>query len=126
MGKRIIVLNRSPRWKGNTSALVMAFTERVEEAGNTITKFFLHGMNIHEYMGCFGSEKDPEHPCVQHDGMDETYPAYRTADVVVLASPLYYRKLSRQLSTTFNGLFAVAECDPSRRPEKGVYPPHGC
>ena len=45
--------------------------------------------------------------------MDLIYPAYRAADIVVLASPLYYWNLSGQLRTAFDRLFAVAECDPN-------------
>jgi multimeric flavodoxin WrbA len=43
--------------------------------------------------------------------MGKIYPVYREADVVVLASPLYYWNLSGQLRTAFDRLFAVAECD---------------
>ena len=74
MAKKIVILNCSPRRKGNTSALVEAFTEGAESAGNTVTEFFLDSMNIHGCKGCFGGGKDPEHPCVQRDDMEKIYP----------------------------------------------------
>ena len=37
MSKKIVILNGSPRKKGNTSMLVKAFTEGAEAAGNTVT-----------------------------------------------------------------------------------------
>ena len=77
MAKKIVILNGSPRRKGNTSALVEAFTEGAESAGNTVTEFFLDSMNIHGCKGCFGGGKDPEHPCVQRDDMEKIYPAYK-------------------------------------------------
>ena len=40
MSKKIVILNGSPRKTGNTSALVKAFTEGAESAGNTVTAFF--------------------------------------------------------------------------------------
>ncbi len=43
--------------------------------------------------------------------MLKIYPAYREADVVVLASPLYYWTVSGQLKCAFDRLFAVAECN---------------
>ncbi len=49
MPKKIVILNGSPRRKGNTSALVKAFTDGAESAGHTVTEFFLDGMSIH---GC--------------------------------------------------------------------------
>ena len=57
--------------------------------------------------------KDPASPCVQKDGMEAIYPAYRNADLVALASPMYYWSVSGQLKTVFDRLFAVAECDPN-------------
>lgn len=115
MAKSIVVLNGSPRKKGNTSELARAFAEGAEGAGHRVTEFFLNGMSIHGCLGCFGGGKDPAHPCVQSDDMDSVYAAYREADVVVLASPLYYWGISGQLKIAFDRLFAVAECDPDYR-----------
>ncbi|MDE6847652.1 MAG: flavodoxin family protein [Lachnospiraceae bacterium] len=119
MSKKIIVLNGSPRKNGNTAALIQAFTEGAESAGNTVTEFFLDSMNIHGCKGCFGGGKNPDSPCVQNDDMDKIYPAYKDADIVVLASPLYYWTISGQLKCAFDRLFAVAECDADyRNPKK--------
>lgn len=119
MGKKIVILNGSPRKSGNTAALTAAFARGAQEAGNTVTEFFLGSMNIHGCRGCFGGGKNPDSPCVQKDDMEQIYPAYRQADVVVLATPLYYWTISGQLKTAFDRLFAVAECDPDyRNPKK--------
>lgn len=109
MGKKIVVLNGSPRRKGNTSALVKAFTEGAESAGHTVTEFFLDSMNIHGCKGCFGGQSGREYPCVQRDGMDKIYPAVRECDVIVLASPLYYWNMSGQIRTAVDRLFALEE-----------------
>lgn len=111
MGKKIVILNGSPRRNGNTSALVRAFTEGTRSQGHTVTEFFLSDMAIHGCRGCFGGRSGQEHPCVQKDDMDRIYPAVRTCDVVVLASPLYYWNLSGQLRTAMDRLFALEEHD---------------
>ena len=118
MSKKIVILNGSPRTKGNTSALTAEFTKGAEEAGNEVTEFFLGEMNIHGCRGCFGGGKDPESPCVQKDDMDKIYPVYKAADLVVLATPLYYWTISGQLKSAFDRLFAVAESDPNTRNPK--------
>ena len=119
MSRKIVVLNGSPRAKGNTSALVDEFAKGAREVGCDVEIFFLDRMNIHGCKGCFGGGKNFEHPCVQRDDMEKIYPAYRAADVVVLATPLYYWNFSGQLRTAFDRLFAVAECDPNyRNPKK--------
>ena len=109
MGKRIVILNGSPRRNGNTSALIKSFTKGAENAGHTVTEFFLDGMNIHGCRGCFGGHSSRERPCVQKDDMDKIYPAVKESDVVVLASPLYYWNLSGQLRTAVDRLFALEE-----------------
>lgn len=119
MSKKIIVLNGSPRKNGNTSALVKAFTKGAESVGNNVMEFFLDSMNIHGCKGCFGGGKSPKSPCVQKDDMEKIYPVYQEADIVVLATPLYYWTMSGQLKCAFDRLFAVAECDPDyHNPEK--------
>lgn len=114
MSKNIVILNGSPRRKGNTSALAKAFTKGAEESGNEVTEFFLQGMEINGCRGCFGGHSARECPCVQKDDMAKIYPAVRDADVVVLASPLYYWNVSGQLKTAIDRLFALEEGDGQR------------
>ena len=84
MSKQILILNGSPRIHGNTAALIDAFTAGAEAAGHTVARFDLAALDIH----------------------------YMAADVVVLASPMYYWSISGQLKCAFDRLFAVAELGP--------------
>lgn len=111
MNKKIVVLNGSPRRNGNSSALVAEFTKGAQEAGNTVTEFFLDRMNIHGCKGCFGGHSSRECPCVQKDDMNQIYPAVKECDVIVLASPLYYWNMSGQIRTAIDRLFALEEGD---------------
>ena len=112
MSKKILVLNGSPRARGNTSMLLDAFTEGATQAGHTVTRFDLQKMDLHPCLGCMKGGRDAASPCVQKDDMLKIYPAYREADIVILASPMYYWAFSAQLKMAFDRLFAVAECDP--------------
>lgn len=111
MAKHILILNGSPRQNGNTSALIREFSRGAKESGHEVSTFLLHKMNIHGCKGCWQGGKDPDSPCTIKDDMDEIYPIYRKADIVVLASPLYYWSISGQLKTAFDRLFAVAEAN---------------
>ena len=110
MSKNILILNGSPRSKGNTAMLCEAFSAGAQSAGHQVTRFDLHKLDIHGCLGCVKGGKDPASPCVQKDDMGLIYPVYREADLVVLASPMYYWGFSGQLKTAFDRLFAVAEC----------------
>lgn len=112
MNRNIVILNGSPRLRGNMAMLCDAFTKGAESAGHVVTRFDLQKMNIHACLGCMKGGKDITSPCVQKDDMEKIYPAYTKADLVVLASPMYYWSISAQLKAAFDRLFAVAECDP--------------
>lgn len=112
MSKKICILNGSPRPGGNTKALIKSFTDGAEAAGNEVVCFDLQKMDIHGCLGCCQGGRDAASPCVQKDDMENIYPAYVSADVVVLASPMYYWGVSGQLKCAFDRLFAVAELTP--------------
>lgn len=113
MSRKICILNGSPRSNGNTKGLIESFMKGAEAAGNEVTCFDLQKMNIHGCLGCCSGGKDAASPCVQKDDMEKIYPVYKEADIVVLASPMYYWGISGQLKCTFDRLFAVAELTPN-------------
>ena len=106
--KKIVILNGSPRTNGNTKALIEHFMKDAKSAGNEVACFDLQKMNIHGCLGCCKGGQNPESPCVQKDDMQQIYPVYREADVVILASPMYYWGISGQLKCAFDRLCAVA------------------
>lgn len=109
MSKKIIILNGSPRMKGNTVGLIDAFVQGAERAGHSVKTFNLQKMNIHPCLGCMGGGKNPDSPCTQKDDMDHIYPVYEEADIVVFASPMYYWSITAQLKAALDRLFAVDE-----------------
>ncbi len=119
MNKKICILNGSPRMNGNTKELIKKFTEGAKESGNEVVCFDLQKMDIHGCLGCCKGGKDELCPCVQKDDMMKIYPVYKEADIVVLASPMYYWGITGQLKIAFDRLFAVAELDKNyRNPKK--------
>ncbi len=114
MAKNIVILNGSPRKSGNTAALVESFTKGAEENGNKVTDFFLQKMDIRGCLSCNHGDNTRACPCVQKDDMADIYPAILEADVVVLASPLYYWTISGQLKTAIDRMYALEEGDENR------------
>ena len=53
MSKKIVVLNGSPRPKGNTAALIDQFVKGAGEAGHQVSRFDLFKMDIHPCLGSF-------------------------------------------------------------------------
>ncbi|MDE5777571.1 MAG: flavodoxin family protein [Lachnospiraceae bacterium] len=107
--KRIMVLNGAARKNGNTAALIKAFAEGAESAGNVIQEFYLQDMDIRGCMGCEGCskvKKGTSNPCVQLDDMQKINEAFVQADVVVFASPVYFWTISGPLKTAADRLYA--------------------
>lgn len=113
MAKKILILNGGPRLAGNTMELVKAFTAGAEASGAEVVRFDIDKLSVHGCKGCLCGGKNPASPCVQKDDMEKIYPAYRAADILVLASPMYYWGITGQLKTAIDRLFAVTESDPS-------------
>ena len=105
----IMILNGAARKNGRTASLVKAFMDGAERAGNTAREFYLQDMNIKGCMGCNGcvrASKDEESPCVQKDDMVEINKAFRMADVVVFASPVYFWTITGTLKTVADRLYS--------------------
>lgn len=114
MSKKILILNGSPRKNGNTASLCDEFVKGAESAGHTVNRFDLRAMDIHGCIGCLKGGKDPSSPCVQKDDMEKVYPAFQEADIVVLASPMYYWSFTSQLKAAFDRLYAVTEAESAK------------
>lgn len=107
---KILVLNGSPRPKGNTVAMVAAFTEGATEKGHQVTVVDVCRKKI---AGCLACEychqkgSDHERKCVQRDDMQEVYPLLDEAEMIVLASPVYYHSFSGQLQCAINRIYSL-------------------
>ena len=102
----IIILNAAARKNGNTSALVQSFTKGAKASGNNVKEFYLQTMNIRGCIGCMGCARNAD-PCTQRDEMSQIYDAFKTADVVVMSSPVYFLGMAGTLKTAVDRLFAV-------------------
>lgn len=103
----IVILNGSPRPKGNTAAMVAAYREGAETAGHTVTVFDVCRMHIAGCLACEYCHTKAPRQCVQHDDMQHVYLALDAADMLVLASPVYYHSLSAQLQCAIQRIYAI-------------------
>ena len=104
---KILILNGSPRPNGNTAAMVRAYAEGASEAGHTV-----HIVNVcqKKIAGCLACEychTKGGGKCIQQDDMQEVYPLLEEAEMIVLASPIYYHSFSGQLQCAINRIYAL-------------------
>lgn len=93
----ILVLNGSPRPNGNTAAMVSAFSEGAVENGHQVTVVNVCQKRIAGCLACEYCHTKGNSKCVQNDDMQEIYPVLEEAEMIVLASPVYYHSFTGQL-----------------------------
>ena len=97
---KILVLSGSPRPRGNTAAMVDAFARGARESGHQVEIIDVCRKKIAGCMACeYCRQKGSGHErqCVQQDDMQAVYPLLDEAEMILLASPVYYHSFSGQL-----------------------------
>lgn len=103
----ILVLNGSPRANGNTAAMVTAFVEGANKSGHEITVVAVCQKKIAGCLACEYCHTRGDGKCIQQDDMQELYPVLDKADMIVLASPVYYHSFTGQLQCAINRIYAL-------------------
>ena len=103
----ILVLNGSPRVNGNTAALVDAFVQGAGEGGHKVTVVEVCKKKIAGCLACEYCHTKGNGKCIQQDDMQEIYPVLEEAEMIVLASPVYYHSFTGQLQCAINRIYAL-------------------
>ncbi len=109
MANKIVVILGSPRKKGNSSTLAESLINGAKESGAEVKTFFLQEMDIKPCNGCNVCQKNSEAGCVIDDDMQKIYPAVRTADAIVIASPIYWFNINAQTKLFIDRCYALIE-----------------
>ena len=104
---KILVLNGSPRVNGNTAAMVNAFAEGAKEKGHEVTVVSVCQKKIAGCLACEYCHTKGNGRCVQNDDMQDIYPVLDEAEMIVLASPIYYHSFTGQLQCAVNRIYAL-------------------
>lgn len=97
MNKKVLILSSSPRKGGNSDLLCEEFMKGAQENGNDVEKIFIANQKINYCMGC--GVCNSTHQCVQNDDMVEILDKMVSADVIVIATPVYFYSMNGQLKT---------------------------
>ena len=97
MAKKVLILSASPRKGGNSDLLCDQFAKGAEEAGHQVEKIRVQEKKIAPCLACYGCRNTGV--CVQKDDMAGILDKLVKADVLVLASPVYFYSMDGQLKT---------------------------
>jgi multimeric flavodoxin WrbA len=92
----IVCLLGSPRTKGNSATIANRFLETAQGMG---AKARMYALNKLSYRGCQACMtcKTKLDRCVLKDELEPVLDAVRDADILVMASPIYYGEISAQM-----------------------------
>lgn len=105
---KILVLNGSPRPKGNTKQMTEAFREGAVASGHLVDVVDVCKKRIAGCLACEYCHTQGSGACAQKDDMQEIYELLRETDMLVIASPIYYHGISGQLKCVLDRFYAAA------------------
>lgn len=102
--RNVLIISSSPRLAGNSATLSHEFERGAKEAGNHVDFIDLATKKINYCHGCYGCA-DGGH-CVQKDDFNDILDLVMKANVIVLATPVYFYSMSGQLKVFIDRLVA--------------------
>ena len=102
---KIVVLVGSMRKGGNTDLLARSFAEGARK-NNDVEVISVADVKVNPCRGCNACYSSEGNLCVQKDDMSGIYEKLAGADVLVIASPVYFYGISAQLKAVIDRLHA--------------------
>lgn len=106
----ILILNGSPRMKGNTRTVLSAMAQQLETQ-HTVTFVDVCRKKLNGCVACNGCKKNGGH-CICPDETDALMQQIIQADVLIIGTPVYWWGMSSQLKTAVDKFYS---CDTKLR-----------
>ncbi len=103
--KKVLVLSGSPRMHGNSSILCDELIRGAEEAGHQAEKINVTRKKVGGCLGCNACYRN-DGVCIQKDDMKEIEEKMMDADVIVLASPIYFYSMTSQMKAVIDRTYS--------------------
>jgi multimeric flavodoxin WrbA len=91
---KVLGIYGSPRKGGNTDQLLDKVLEGAQSAGAEVRKVYVRDLKLCGCVECGGCDKTGE--CVVKDDMQQVYPLLDWAEVIFLASPIFFYGVTAQ------------------------------
>ncbi len=101
---KVLAISSSPRIGGNSDILCDRFLEGAKESGHETEKINVSKKNITPCFACDVCQKTGK--CFKNDDMEEILEKMIAADVIVLATPVYFYSLSAQMKMVIDRCYS--------------------
>ncbi len=111
----IMILHGSPHREGSSNTLVTHFLagirskwEHVKPEVHKTSHYYLNELNIKYCQGCLYCATSENHLCKIQDDMQQIYGDFKKADLVVIATPMYWGYMTGPMKVAFDRMEALA------------------
>jgi len=104
---KILVVQGSPRKKGNSITLAEQIAKGAESVGAVAERIYLHDKNISPCQACYACQRPDSSGCAIDDEMQPIYKKLIDADCWIIASPVYWFTMSAQTKLFMDRCFAL-------------------
>ena len=101
MSKKVLILSGSPRRGGNSDLLCDEFLRGARESGHEVEKICLRDKKIDPCNACYFCTKSGG-ACAIRDDMDGILDQIQAADVIVMASLVYFYSIDAQMKAVID------------------------
>jgi multimeric flavodoxin WrbA len=105
---KIVAILGSPRPQGNSSLLAQKFLDAARDLGAETSTYHLNRMQYQGCQGCLACKVETE-VCILDDELGPLLQAVKEADILLLASPVYFGDLSGQLKCFFDRTYSYID-----------------
>ncbi len=103
--RKVLIVNGSPRKKGNSAALAESLADGARSAGAEVESFLLQDLDIKPCDACEACRRGKD--CHIDDDMQSLYPLIREADALVIAGPVYWFTMTAQTKLFIDRLYGI-------------------
>jgi multimeric flavodoxin WrbA len=114
---KIVAVFGSPRLNGNSAFVAGRFLEAAKNLGAETRSFALNALTYRGCQACMSCKKTSE-VCVLKDDLSEVLEAVREADVIVLASPVYFADVTGQMKLFIDRTYCYLTPDFHSNPQR--------
>ena len=123
---KILALNSSPRKdRGGTALLLNTFLEGAKEAKAEIDLIYVDDLKVNSCLGCFTCWVKTPGQCVHKDDMAELLTKLQTADVLILATPVFVDGMTSTLKAVLDRSIPLVQPFFEVRDDHCRHPPLG-
>lgn len=115
--KKLVVIMGSPHLHGNVASAVSAIIDGAKQSDLTTEKFELQKLNIKNCCGCRNCIENGGN-CIIQDDMTTVFESIKTADILLIASPIYICQVNGYTKTFLDRLYPLT--DAHHKPRFGT------